>query len=93
MEELNKKIERYFEITKKALAKAKESPENLNIKTNMRAEFVEMVEGYVSDAEHFRKIGKLLEAFASLNYAHGWLDAGARIGLFDVHDSKLFAND
>ena len=33
-------------------------------------------------------------AFAALNYAHGWLDAGARIGVFDVnHDSKLFTVD
>ena len=30
---------------------------------------------------------------AALNYAHGWLDAGARSGVFDVHDSRLFTVD
>jgi hypothetical protein len=35
-----------------------------------------------------------VNAFAALNYAHGWLDAGARLGLFDVdHDSTLFTVD
>jgi len=29
-----------------------------------------------------------------LNYAHGWLDAGARLGIFDVKgDSRLFTVD
>jgi len=23
-------------------------------------------------------------AFASVNYAHGWLDAGARLGFWDI---------
>jgi len=32
-------------------------------------------------------------AFAALNYAHGFLDAGARMKLFDVKDSRLFASD
>jgi hypothetical protein len=33
-------------------------------------------------------------AFAALNYAHGWLDAGARLGLFDVgKDNVLFTVD
>ena len=32
-------------------------------------------------------------AFAALNYAHGWLDAGARIGLFKVKDNRLFTVD
>ena len=34
-----------------------------------------------------------VNAFAALNYAHGWLDSGARIGLFDVKDSRLFTVD
>ena len=46
------------------------------------------------DARHFGKKGDIVTAFAALNYAHGWLDAGARLGLFDVgHDSELFTVD
>ena len=32
-----------------------------------------------------------VNAFAALNYAHGWLDAGAKIGLWKVENSELFA--
>jgi hypothetical protein len=52
-----------------------------------------MIERYVSDAKHFFEKDDFVNAFAALNYAHGWLDAGARIGIFDVHDSRLFTVD
>jgi len=40
------------------------------------------------------KKGDVVNAFACLNYAHGWLDAGARLGLFDVDgDNVLFTVD
>lgn len=87
------KLEKYFGVSKKALAKAKESPENLNINDGSRKEFIDMIESYIKDAEHFQEKCDLINAFAALNYAHGWLDAGARLGIFDVHDSELFAND
>ena len=42
----------------------------------------------------FAKKGDLVTAFAALNYAHGWLDAGARLGFFDVgKDNVLFTVD
>ena len=86
------KLEKYFKITEKALAKAKKSKENINIK-NARKEFIDMVENYLKDAHYFEKKGRVSDAFAALNYAHGWLDAGARLGIFDVHDSELVAQD
>ena len=44
--------------------------------------------------KHFEEKGEQLTAFAALNYAHGWLDAGARLGLFDVDgDNELFTVD
>lgn len=53
-----------------------------------------MAKRYFSDAQHFKEKGDIVTAFAALNYAHGWLDAGARLGLFDVgHDSELFTVD
>lgn len=87
------KLEKYFKITKEALEKAKNSPENLNINDKTRKDFIDMVERYLKDAEHFKQKGEIVTAFAALNYAHGWLDAGARIGIFDVHDSRLFTVD
>jgi len=50
-----------------------------------------MANAYFSDARHFREKGDFVNAFACVNYAHGWLDCGARIGLFDVGgDDQLF---
>src|SRR5256712_13561694 len=43
-----------------------------------------MARAYFDDARHFRERGELEKALANVNYAHGWLDAGARIGLFEV---------
>ena len=53
--------------------------------------FLEMAQSYFSDANHFYEEGDYVNAFACVNYAHGWLDAGARFGLFDVDsDDRLF---
>lgn len=50
-----------------------------------------MARAYHEDAKHFRDAGELDQALANVNYAHGWLDAGARMGLFDVgEDDQLF---
>ncbi|HLD15813.1 MAG TPA: DUF357 domain-containing protein [Candidatus Nanoarchaeia archaeon] len=89
----NEKLEKYFSVTEEALKKAKESHENLDIGEQTRKDFVDMVERYLSDAKHFKEKGNIVTAFAALNYAHGWLDAGAKIGIFDVHDSRLFTVD
>ena len=86
------KILKYFDTTRKALEKARESGEKLNIKES-RGIIIRMVEDYVSDAEHFYRKKDLVNAFAALNYAHGWLDCGASLGIFDVHDSSLFTAD
>jgi hypothetical protein len=50
-----------------------------------------MARAYFEDAKDFARKGDLVNSFACVNYAHGWLDSGARIGLFDVGgDDKLF---
>ncbi len=87
-----KKLENYFKITQEALEKAKTTPENLDME-NARIDFLKMIESYIADAKHFQEEKKIVDAFAAINYAHGWLDAGARIGLWDVDDNKLFTRD
>lgn len=88
----SEKLEKYFSVTKKALDLAEKSSNRTSLK-NEREDFLDMIKRYVSDAEHFAKKNDYVNAFAALNYAHGWLDAGARLGIFDVHDSKLFTVD
>ena len=82
------KIEKYRNVSEKALNLAKK-----NIakgKEKEAKEIIEMVECYLSDSKHFEKQGNLVNAFAAINYAHGWLDSGARLRIFNVSDRKLF---
>ncbi len=88
------KLTKYFDITGRALKKVKLGKEK---KLNWEAsaeDFLDMAQRYYADAQHFAEKGNIVTAFAALNYAHGWLDAGARLGLFDVdHDNTLFTVD
>ena len=90
------KLEKYFDVTGRALKKVKivkKAPKDLDWQ-KAAEDFLDMATRYYDDAKHFAKKGDIVTAFAALNYAHGWLDAGARIGLFDVgHDSELFTVD
>mgnify|MGYP001600408354 CR=1 FL=1 len=86
------KLHQYFTITKEALDKAKVAfnPNQLA----QAQDFYMMAESYYNDAQFFYKEKKdAVLAFAALNYAHGWLDAGARSGLLQVKDSRLFTVD
>jgi uncharacterized protein len=86
------KLDKYFSITKEALEMAKDKFDNSRLAE--AEDFFDMASRYYSDAEHFFNDKKdMVLAFAALNYAHGWLDAGARIGLFQVKDSRLFTVD
>ena len=82
------KIEKYMKLTKKALEIAKKSV--IKGKQDYAKEITEMVSNYISDAEHFEKKRDFVNAFAAINYAHGWLDSGVRLDVFDVNDDKLF---
>ena len=71
-----------FSITGKALEMATQNV--VSGKENAAKEVLDMAGRYFSDAKHFEKQGDMASAFGALNYAHGWLDAGARLGLFNV---------
>lgn len=83
-----KKLDRYFDLTECGLGKAKGNV--VRGKESEAEEIIGMVENYVSDARHFEGKGDWVNAFAALAYAHGWLDAGVRLGVFDVDDDELF---
>lgn len=88
----DEKLEKYFSITGEALEMAKKAEKD-HSNIDKAEDFLDMASRYYSDAKHFRKQGNKVLAFAALNYAHGWLDAGARIQLFKVKDSRLFTVD
>ena len=83
-----RRIGGYRKITTKAL-KLAEKAVNKGKEQEAR-EIIEMVSCYLKDSEYFEKQGHLVNSFACLNYAHGWLDAGARLKIFNVKDRKLF---
>ncbi len=86
------KLNKYFSITKEALEKAEKAEKRFDMKAEAE-DFLDMASRYYSDAEHFKTKGDYVLAYGALNYAHGWLDAGARIGLFKVTDNRLFTVD
>lgn len=87
----DEKLDKYFSITEQALKKVKIAKEKEINWIEKGEDFLDMAQRYFSDAKYFRKKGDIVTAFAAVNYAHAWLDAGARFGLFDVgKDDKLF---
>ena len=86
------KLERYFTVTKEALNMVKEKGLDKG-RISEAEDFLDMAQRYYNDAKHFYSCEDMVLAFAALNYAHGWLDAGARIRLFNVNDSRLFTVD
>ena len=82
------KLEKYFDLTTRALKIAKSSI--ITGKESEAKEIIDMVENYLSDAKHFYEKKDFVNAFAALNYSHGWLDAGVRLNIFDVNDNSLF---
>lgn len=87
------KLEKYFTVTGKAIEMVQSHEMDIDRITDAK-DFLDMAMRYFKDAKHFySEKNDYVLAFGALNYAHGWLDAGARIGLFKVKDSTLFTVD
>ncbi len=84
-------LDHYFEVTERAHSKVKIAvPESSHLYSVAR-DFLHMAEAYMEDAKFFREKGDYPRALGAIYYAHAWLDAGARLGLFDVGDDhELF---
>ncbi len=82
------KLKKYFNLTSKALKIAKKKINKGRKKESLVV--LDMAQRYYDDAGYFKDKGHYVNAFAALNYAHGWLDCGSKLGLFRVKDTKLF---
>ena len=84
-------LDRYFDLTSRALEKAKiVAPIDSHLR-EVAEDFYNMAKSYFEDARYFREKGDFVRALGAVYYAHAWLDAGARLGLFDVEgDHELF---
>ncbi len=77
----DEKIKNYIEKTEMVLKLLKKSvPENSHL-NQIAEDFLTMIKSYFSDAIYFFQKGDYVNAFAAINYAYGWIDAGVRIGL------------
>lgn len=89
--ELRGLVEKDLKITKRALEKVKIIAPEKSYAKRIASDFFGMAKAYFEDALHFKDKDDLIRALACVNYAHGWLDAGARLGLFEVGaDDRLF---
>ena len=96
MKEINREItdermKKYLDITKRAMDKVEIAPPRKSHLRKIGQDFLDMATAYYNDASVFARDGDYVLAYGAVNYAHGWLDAGARMGLFDVgEDDQLF---
>jgi len=82
--DLEEKTDRYEGLLAEALDAAEIAPPGGTPMHEAAAECEEMAAAYRDDGRHFRENDDPVNALASFSYGHAWLDAGARIGLFDV---------
>ncbi|WP_435194531.1 DUF357 domain-containing protein [Natronomonas sp. EA1] len=82
--DLDEKMNRYGELLAQAVDAAEIAPPEGTPLHDAALECEEMAVSYLEDGRHFREQDDPVNALASFSYGHAWLDAGARVGLFDV---------
>jgi len=82
--DLVEKTDRYERLLADALDAAEAVPPDDTPLAAAAAEYEGMARSYLEDGRHFRETDDPVNALAAFSYGHAWLDAGARIGLFDV---------
>ena len=83
-------VDKVFEIVGDALAKIKLNPKLSKEQKTMAQDILDKAQRHFDDAAAFRERGKLIAAFASINYVEGLLDAGACLGFFRKDSIELF---
>ena len=85
------RINKYLDLTAKAVAKVSIIDEEGTENYTKAEDILGMVNAYHSDAKLFLSEGRGDDAFAAVNYAHGWIDCGVRLGYLDGKgDWQLF---
>ena len=78
---LKEKLDKY-------LAKAKPAFDDIRVLDERGVKVKDTALRYYSDAQHFMGRGELVNAFAALEYAEGWLDAGVATGVVSVKTKR-----
>ena len=85
------KLKKYLDITEKALQVLKVLPPEGSQLQKAADDLLMMATSYFQDACYYKEKGDYVTAFACVNYAHGYIDAGVRLGLFLGDNSGIFA--
>lgn len=88
--DLNEKVKRYECLLKKALKKAEFAPIQNSHMYVVAQDYHTMAKSYYEDGMHFIQIDDPVNALICFSYGHAWLDAGAKLGVFNVDDENLF---
>ena len=83
MPETGPLLEKYLRLTREALARIVPATPARSFLRGASDDFLAMARAYLADAEHFSTRGDPERALAAVSYAHGWLDAGVRLGVLD----------
>ncbi|HEV2429282.1 MAG TPA: DUF357 domain-containing protein [Thermoplasmata archaeon] len=81
--------DRYIALTRDAIARVRSTPPARSFLVGASEDFLGMARAYLSDAQHFLERGDAERALAAASYAHGWLDAGVRLGILDGGDDDV----
>ncbi len=76
-------LTKYLRVTREALARVTPAPPSRSFLVTAADDILGMARAYFADAEHFERTGDRERALAAVSYAHGWIDAGVRLGLLD----------
>jgi len=82
--DLDEKTDRYERLLAEALEVAEPAAPGGTPLAAVAEECLDMAEAYLDDGRHFREDDDPVNALACFAYGHGWLDAGARVGLLSV---------
>lgn len=89
--DLEEKTDRYERLLAAALEAAEPTDRPEASIVEGAEECLEMARSYLEDGRHFRELDDPVNALASFSYGHGWLDAGARLGVLSVpREGHLF---
>jgi uncharacterized protein len=76
-------LAKYLRLTKEALERVAPAAPERSFLRGASDDFLAMARAYLADAEHFSRSGDAERALAAVSYAHGWIDAGVRLGLLN----------
>jgi len=89
--DLAEKTDRYERLLAEAIEAAEPAPPEGTPLSDGAVDCLQMAGAYLEDGRHFLAEGDPVNALAAFSYGHGWLDAGARVGLLSVpREGELF---